>query len=67
MNAKMLIERDVNLCLKCHAQTQGSVVGSGQIFIGIVDHTDKVTRGGCWSAGCHGAVHGSNISPNLHY
>ena len=66
MNAKMLVERDVNLCLKCHAQTQGSFVGAGQIYIGIVDHTDKVTRGGCWSAGCHPAVHGSNISPNLH-
>jgi predicted CXXCH cytochrome family protein len=67
INAKLLIERDNNLCLKCHAQTQGSLVGAGQILIGGEDHTDKLKLGGCWSAGCHTAVHGSNFNPNQLY
>lgn len=67
INAKMLIERDNNLCLKCHAQTQGSLVGAGQILIGREDHTDKLRLGGCWSTGCHTAVHGSNFNPKHLY
>jgi predicted CXXCH cytochrome family protein len=67
INAKLLIERDNNLCLKCHAQTQGSLVGAGQIVIGREDHTDKLKLGGCWSAGCHTAVHGSNFNPKQLY
>lgn len=67
INAKMLIERDNNLCLKCHAQTQGTLVGAGQILIGDEDHTDKLKLGGCWSAGCHTAVHGSNFNPKQLY
>jgi predicted CXXCH cytochrome family protein len=62
INAKMLVERDVNLCLKCHAQQQGA---SGQVMIGKQDHTFLVSRGTCWSAGCHTAVHGSNVSPRM--
>lgn len=68
INAKMLIERDNNLCLKCHAQTQGPLVtGSVQIVIGREDHTDYLKLGGCWSAGCHPAVHGSNFNPKQRY
>jgi predicted CXXCH cytochrome family protein len=68
INAKMLIERDNNLCLKCHAQTQGPLVtGSVQIVIGREDHTDYLKLGGCWSAGCHTAVHGSNFNPKQRY
>jgi predicted CXXCH cytochrome family protein len=63
VNAKLLIERDNNLCLKCHAQRQGALLGAGQIFIGDEDHTDKLMLGTCWSAGCHTAIHGSNFNP----
>ena len=61
---KMLIQRDNNLCLKCHAQV--ATLG-GQIFIGEVPHTTFVSRGACWSAGCHTAVHGSNIDRKLRH
>ena len=64
VNAKMLIERDNNLCLKCHAQVQGT---PGSIYIGSVDHTTLIRQGGCWSAGCHTAVHGSNFHPKQLY
>ena len=73
INPKMLVERDSNLCLKCHAQTQGPGVPAGQIVIGTVNHSvlgnapGFLSRGACWSAGCHPAVHGSSVSPNLHY
>jgi hypothetical protein len=63
----MLIERNNNLCLKCHAQTPGSGAASGQIYIGQHNHTDRLRMGTCWSAGCHMAVHGSNIHPKLLY
>ncbi len=64
VNAKMLTEPDNNLCLKCHAQVQGA---PGQIFIGREEHSSKLRLGGCWSAGCHTAVHGSNFSPRHLY
>ena len=64
INAKLLVERDVNLCLKCHVQTQA--VG-GLIVIGKEDHTAYLQVGTCFSAGCHTAVHGSNVSPKLRY
>jgi predicted CXXCH cytochrome family protein len=64
INAKMLVERDNNLCLKCHAQMPGS---ASELFIGRVDHSLFATRGACWSAGCHTAIHGSNVSPKLYY
>jgi predicted CXXCH cytochrome family protein len=67
VNAKMLLERDPNLCLKCHAQNQGIAVGAGRIYIGQIDHTDRLRLGTCWSAGCHTAVHGSNVHPRLLY
>jgi predicted CXXCH cytochrome family protein len=65
INRKMLVERDNNLCLKCHAQVAGP--GAGRLFLGNVVHTPRVMEGSCWSAGCHTAVHGSNIDPRLRY
>jgi predicted CXXCH cytochrome family protein len=59
---KMLVQRDNNLCLKCHAQVQTT---AGQIYIGDVPHTTFISRGTCWSAGCHTAIHGSNIDRTL--
>ncbi len=69
INAKMLVERDNNLCLKCHAQTAGpgAGAGSGLIFIGKEPHSAKLRLGTCWSAGCHTAVHGSNVHPHQLY
>jgi predicted CXXCH cytochrome family protein len=64
INAKLLTERDNNLCLKCHAQVPSV---PGMIFIGEVNHTAFVQQGTCYSAGCHTAVHGSNISSKLRY
>jgi DmsE family decaheme c-type cytochrome len=63
-NDKMLVERDANLCLKCHSQIQST---AGQTVIGKMDHSSFLRRGTCWTAGCHTAVHGSNISPRLLY
>ena len=69
INPKMLVERDNNLCLKCHAQTVGTAVGvgTGRIYIGAEEHTTKLRLGSCWSAGCHTAVHGSNVHPRQLY
>jgi predicted CXXCH cytochrome family protein len=63
INAKLLIERDANLCLKCHFQQ----VSGGQLLIGGSDHTLRVQEGTCWSAGCHEAVHGSRVSSALRF
>ena len=64
VNPKMLVERDNNMCLKCHAQTHSA---AGEIYIGKEPHGLHLSLGGCWSAGCHTAVHGSNINPHLRY
>jgi predicted CXXCH cytochrome family protein len=66
VNAKLLVDRDANLCLKCHAQNHGAGA-AGKLFIGTIDHTAYVSRGACWSAGCHPAIHGSSVSPRMHY
>jgi len=63
INEKMLVERDNNLCLKCHAQ----LATPGTVTIGDMSHTTRLMQGTCWSAGCHTAVHGSNINPHLRY
>jgi len=63
VNAKLLTERNANLCLKCHFQQ----VQNGAILIGGVDHTARLSQGACWSAGCHEAVHGSRVSPSLRF
>ncbi len=61
-NRKLLVESDPNLCLKCHAQTPGP---AGEIFIGKISHTLLLRQGTCWSAGCHTAIHGSNLHPRM--
>lgn len=63
VNAKMLVARDSNLCLKCHFQQ----VQGGQLRIGGADHTVRVQQGTCWTAGCHEAVHGSRVNSSLRY
>jgi len=61
----LLVQRDVNLCLKCHAQPQAGV---GLVNVGKMGfHTDFVRLGTCWTAGCHTAVHGSNLHPKMLY
>lgn len=70
VNQKMLTERNSNLCLKCHFQTQTTAGNTDSITIGGGGHTSSGTtgrlkRGACWSAGCHENVHGSNVSPHL--
>jgi predicted CXXCH cytochrome family protein len=64
INDKMLVQRDNNLCLKCHAQTHSA---TGDIFIGDTPHTQFISRGSCWTSGCHSAVHGSNVDSHLRY
>jgi DmsE family decaheme c-type cytochrome len=64
VNQRMLTERNATLCLKCHFQEQR--VG-GRIFIGDSDHTTRLPQATCWSAGCHEAIHGSNVNGHLRY
>ena len=64
MNAKMLKTTNANLCLQCHFQQQTS---PGVILIGGRDHASFLSRGTCWSAGCHEAVHGSHVSSSLRF
>ena len=64
VNNKLLTERNQALCLKCHFQQQA---GPGSLLIGGIEHRNFVARGTCWSAGCHEAVHGSQVSPSLRY
>ena len=62
VNAKMLVARDANLCLRCHLETP---TARGQIMAGggtAEDHASRLIQGTCWSAGCHEAVHGSNTN-----
>jgi len=63
-NDKLLTERNATLCLKCHFQEQ---VAADEILIGGRDHSSLLTRGACWSAGCHEAVHGSNVNSSLRF
>lgn len=64
VNQRMLVARNATLCFKCHLQQQ---VQDGRIFIGDSDHTNRLPQGTCWSAGCHEAVHGSNVNGHLRY
>lgn len=61
LNAKMLVERDANLCMKCHFQANFTSRG----FMGTVNHTTDINQGPCFSGGCHTQVHGSNYNPHL--
>ncbi len=63
-NAKMLTERNATLCLKCHFQEQ---IDPNTILIGGRDHSGFLPRGTCFSAGCHEAVHGSNVDSSLRF
>ncbi|HEV2455766.1 MAG TPA: cytochrome c3 family protein [Verrucomicrobiae bacterium] len=67
INQKLLVDNDPNLCLRCHSQAQGPNVPAGHIYIGNSDHTTFIRMGTCWTAGCHTAVHGSNVDPFLRY
>jgi predicted CXXCH cytochrome family protein len=71
INPKLLVQRDNNLCLKCHAQVASPTV-SGATFIGTMPHagfgpTEFLKQGTCYSAGCHTAVHGSDVNSHLRY
>ncbi|MBU6402367.1 MAG: cytochrome c3 family protein [Verrucomicrobia bacterium] len=63
VNAKLLRERNANGCLKCHFQMQTSA----GIVIGSINHTAFLSHGTCYSAGCHEAVHGSQVNPHLRF
>lgn len=63
VNAKLLTERNANLCLKCHFQQ----VNGGRVLIGGHDHTTSLQQGTCWNAGCHEAVHGSRVNSSLRF
>jgi predicted CXXCH cytochrome family protein len=67
VNRQLLTERDNNLCLKCHVQMAGPSAQPGELYIGKVNHAQYLNRGTCWSAGCHSAVHGSNVNPLMFY
>jgi predicted CXXCH cytochrome family protein len=62
VNQKMLTERNSTLCLKCHFQDQ---TGSSLRIGGGNHSTSRLRSGTCWTAGCHEAVHGSNVSHHL--
>jgi len=64
MNAKMLRIRDNNLCLQCHiteASPDGRIGGTAHARLGYLP------TGSCWTTGCHEAVHGSHVNPNLRF
>ncbi|WP_269524999.1 cytochrome c3 family protein [Coraliomargarita parva] len=64
VNAKLLKVRNANLCLQCHMLEPAS---GGSVLIGGREHSSFLGRGTCWSAGCHEAIHGSNINSHLRY
>jgi predicted CXXCH cytochrome family protein len=64
VNDKLLTERDSTLCLKCHFQEQ---TNAATVLIGGRDHTSFLSRGSCFSASCHEAVHGSNVNSSLRF
>jgi predicted CXXCH cytochrome family protein len=64
VNARLLNERNATLCLKCHFQEQKT---GGRIYIGDSDHTNRLPQGTCWSAGCHEAIHGSQVNGHFRY
>lgn len=63
VNDKMLIARDYNLCLRCHATVSNPTLGGHE----SAAVNARWKEGTCWSAGCHQAVHGSNFSKHLRY
>lgn len=69
INDNLLLARDNNLCLRCHAQIANPdpILPAGSVSIGATSHAAYLSRGTCWSAGCHTAVHGSNVDAKLRY
>ena len=66
INAKMLVARDANLCLRCHLE-RPDAGSSGQINANAIhhvaeNHNSRLMQGTCWNAGCHEAPHGSNAN-----
>ena len=64
VNPRLLVSRNATLCLRCHFQQQ---TFGGRIYIGNVNHATFLSRGTCWSAGCHEAVHGSQVNDHLRF
>lgn len=64
VNQRLLTQRNATLCLKCHFQQQTT---AGAIFIGDSNHATRLPQGTCWSAGCHEAVHGSQVNGHFRY
>lgn len=60
IHQKMLIQRDSNLCLRCHTQENFPTIGKS-------GHGGRLPSGPCWSAGCHTAPHGSQFDDHLRY
>lgn len=60
VNEKMLVQRDNNLCLRCHIQVNFPTIGKSS-------HSSRLPQGSCFSAGCHTAIHGSNFDDHLRY
>lgn len=72
INPKMLTERNNTLCLKCHAQVAApQPAPANSVFIGSFPHggvpPEALRQGSCFSAGCHTAVHGSDVNSHLRY
>lgn len=67
INDKLLVDRDDNLCLRCHVEQVVPGPSHTEILIGGSDHTYRLQQGTCWSAGCHEAVHGSRVNPSLQF
>jgi predicted CXXCH cytochrome family protein len=61
IHEKMLFIRDINLCLRCHTQTNYPTIGDFNHGV------TRFTQGTCFSGGCHTAVHGSNFDDHLRY
>lgn len=66
VNQKMLVSRDASLCTKCHTQEQLPSANT-TFLVGGRDHSSFLTRGTCYSAGCHESVHGSNVSASMRF
>ena len=67
VNAKMLVARDANLCLRCHleAPTATGMINANAVRHTPEDHATRLMQGTCWSAGCHEAPHGSNANNHV--
>lgn len=62
IHEKMLLIRDSNLCLRCHAQVNFPTIGKSNH-----SSSHRLIGGTCFSAGCHTAVHGSQFDDHLRY